>query len=667
MRVDDARALRPGEAAWIAAMPCALTTLAAIVWLGPALGHALPGPGSDRLWPSGVGYVVGQPEPVKHARYLLALLAPALLAAAIFAITARRAELRPARIRALVLASQALLAAFLLAAVLGQSNVLFAGATRLWPIFGARKLALAAGLVVAGLAVMRRPRVADRISRHARDTRRLRVACLVLAGAFAVLWLLTAVETDRSLGDVEGLFWNMDDSFAILSGRTPLVDYHALYAQLVPYLPAAVLWAFGKTTLVYTLLMTSLSLLTLFAVYAIYRRVVRSSLLALALFLPLLAAGFLLVQIAGAPAYSNVRLYAMWPMRYGGAYLVAWLAARHLDGAAPRRVWLLSLVAGLVVIDNLEFGVGALAGTVLALLCARSRWSRRARLLANVAVGLLAAAAIVALVTLARTGQLPRTSILLEFPRIYGVVGYVALPMPTIGLHLALYATFVAAIGVAVVRYRRGDTEPLLTGMLAWSGAFGLLAGGYFVGRSDTLKLVSLFSAWYFALGLLAVVLVRGLAARGWRRPGIPELAVLLALALAVCSFNELPMPWTQIARLRGPGPAFAYVPAAERFVAAHARPGEKVAILIGFGHRMAYEDGAVNVAPYSFIEAMVVKSQMVTLIDTMRRERAHELFLPNQFMAPPQLALLARAGFSPRISDRLFSIWSDAPARAPG
>jgi hypothetical protein len=662
MRAERVRTLRPEEVAWIAALPCALLLVAAIAWLGPVVGHALPGPGSDTLWPQGVDYVFGQPEPAKHGRYLVALLGPALLLAAILARAPRAVKLRPAAIRWLVLASQVGMVALLVTAVLGQHNVILRGATPLWPVFSYRKVALAAVLVLLSIVAMRQPRIARPVSRFVRDTRVLRIACIVVAVAVAAMWLTTAIETDRSVGDVRALFWTMNDSFAILDGRTPLLDFHALYAQLVPYISAAALGAFGGKTLVFTLLMTSMSLLALLAVYATFRRIVDSSVLALALYLPMLAVGFLLIGYPGAQL-SNATLYAMWPMRYGGVYLVAWLTARHLDDAAPRRVWLLSFVTGLVVIDNLEFGLPTFAATVAALLASRPRWSSRAvaRLAAGLAIGVLGAVALFTLLTLAHGGELPRFGILLEFPRIYGVAGYTALPMPTMGLHLALYVTFVAAIAVAGARYVRGDAERLLTGMLAWSGVFGLLAGGYFVGRSDVLKLVGLFPAWFFALGLLAVVLVRGMAARGWRRPGAPELAVLFAFGLAICSFNELPMPWKQISRLRAPGPAVVYQPQAEHFVAAHTTPGQKVAILIPFGHRIAYHLGIVNVSPYSFIEAMVVKSQMLELLDAMHREGAHRLFLPDAFMAPVQLALLSRAGFSQRADDRLFSLWADA------
>jgi len=662
MERERVRRLRSAEAAWIAALPCALVLVAAIVWLGPPLGRALPGPGSDTLWPREAPYVFGHPEPVKHARFLLALTGPLLLVGAIRAGARRGVELSPRAIRALVLLAQAALVAVLVAAVLGQHELLRGGASPIWPILGYGKIAAAGALALLLLIAMRRPPVARLAARATHEVGWLRVACVAVAVVAASCWLFTAVQTDRSLGDVGALYWTMNDAFAVLDGRTPLVDYHALYAQLVPYLPAATLGVLGGTTLVFTLTMEALSLLTLLAVFATFRRIVRSSLPALALFLPMLAAGFLLGGRAGTQT-SNVSYYSMWPMRYGGAYLMAWLTTRHLDGAAPRRAWPLGFVGGLVLVDNLEFGLPALTATVAALIAGRRVRSRRAlaALAGELATAVLAAVALFAAVTAIRSGHLPQPGILLEFPRIFGVAGFTALPMATFGLHLALYVTFVAAIGAAVVRRAAHDADAPLNGMLAWSGVFGLLAGAYFVGRSDYFKLIALFSAWFFSLGLLAVVLVRDLAARGWRRPGIPALAVLVALGIGICSLNELPMPWKHLAHLRDERPQYVLQPLAQRFVAEHAGRDRKVAILIGMGDRIAYRLGIANVAPYSFMETMGVRSQMVNVVRDMRREGAHLLFLPDGFMARAQLDLLRRAGFAARADDGYFSLWSDA------
>jgi hypothetical protein len=662
-----ARALRPGEIAWIAALPCAVAILAAVVVLGPPLGHALFGPGSETLWPRDASFVIGQPEPTKHARYALALLGPLLLAGAVLAGGRRGLRLHPWIAGALVAIGELLALAFLTLAVLGQRGVVLPVQPRLWPIFSIRTMVVALGLGVAlALALLiaaHSARVVRWVARAARDTRARRVACLVLAGALAAAWLLTAVTTEGSVGDNGMMDWTMDDPFAILNGRTPLVDFHALYAQLLPYPIAAAMAVFGTTVLIYTIAMTAFSGIGLLAVYAVLRRVVGSPLLALGLYAPVLAVGFLkTVFEPPSVQLSNVAVFGMWPLRYTGAYLLAWLTARHLDGAAPRRAWVLFLAAGLGALDNLEFGLAALIATVAALACAQPPRSRRAlaRLAADVAIGALAATALLALLTLVRSGGLPDFGLLLEFPRIFGVLGLVAMPMPTLGFQLVLYATFAAAIAVAAVRVVQRREDRLLTGMLVWSGVFGLLAGSYYIGRSDTLKLVSMLSAWGFTLALVVVAIGGDLLARRRRLPGLAELAVLFGFGLAICSLVQLPAPGRELARLRQRYPAPTAEPTASRFVAAQTRPGERVAILIALGHRMAYDHDIVNVAPYSFIEEMVTRAQLRTLLDTVRREHVHKLFLPTSHMPPEHLRAFAHAGFAQHAVRDAYSEWTD-------
>jgi hypothetical protein len=117
---SHARALRAGETAWVALLPCALLTLAAIVAIGPLLGRALFEPAAgEALWPPGLPSTAGTPEPVKRGRYVVALLGPALLAATVLLGAYRPLRLRPAAIRPLVAAGQLGLLAFLVAAVLG--------------------------------------------------------------------------------------------------------------------------------------------------------------------------------------------------------------------------------------------------------------------------------------------------------------------------------------------------------------------------------------------------------------------------------------------------------------------------------------------------------------------------------------------------------------------
>ncbi len=644
-----ARVATPAEIAWIAVVPCALLALVAIALLGPPLAHVLFRSGSDALWPPGWWEARGHAEPVKHARYLLAALAPLPLVAAVLVGARRRPALPPQAVRAGVLAGEALLAAVVVLAVLGQHDVVLLGGPQApqLPLFGVGTLALAAALVAAALLALRRERVATWAADLARETPRRRLVALGVAAAFAAVWLLETVTTDRLVEDQGQFNWTLNDAFAVLDGRTPLVDYHLLYGKLVPYPAALVLATFGTTGFVYTLFLAILSLLALIAVYAVLRRVAGSSLLALGLFLPFVALSAMRHTMTQA---------GTWPMRYGGAYLLAWLTVRQLDGCRPRRPWVLSFAGALVAVNSMEFGLGALLGSVAALLCAQPPRSLRAaaRLGGELAAGAAGAVALLCAFTLARAGALPDPGLLAEWPRIFTSLGWFSLPVPAASLHLAVYATFVGAIALAAVRLARAARDVMLTSTLMWSGVFGLVAGSYYVGRAEDLKLLAMFSAWAFTLALLTVACVRALAARGWRRPALAQLLVLLGFALAVCTVVQVPTPWGQVARLTRAAPAPRYRAAAERFVRERTRPGATVAILLPEAHRIAYDLGLDNVSPFGIQNAIVTTSQMRALIDALRRERVDELFVPSASRlltvegnsAPEQLQLLEREGW---------------------
>lgn len=659
-------ALTVPELAWIALIPCALVGIAAIVFVGPPLGHALFSHSSDSLWPPNWWETTGRPEPTKHGRVIVAALAPLLLVSTILVGARRRIALAPRTVRWLSLTSSALVLTAVAVALVNQHPT-FTGPEEplqapVPAIFGLGEIAVAAALVALAVVALHRGVLAERIAALARETRVRRRAALGIAIVIVAIWVLRAITTNRlALGVVAlNLPWTLNDSIAVLDGRTPLVDFHPIYAKLLPYLCAPVLSLFGANATVYTAFMALLDGLALIAVYAIFRRVTRRSLLACALFIPFVATSDVSILIdVGVDAgleTSPLMLTGLWPMRYGGAYLLAWLTARHLDGSRPQHTAPLFFVGGLIAIDGLDFGAGAVGATLVALLCARPPSSMRdaLRLVASAAAGALAAVAVVALVTLARSGELPDFALLLEWPRIFTTLGWFSMPLPTWDLHVAFYATFVAAVAVATVRVVRREEDVLLTAMLAWSGTFGLLAGQYIAGRPDAIKYIGALSAWSFALSMLVIVCVRSLAARSWR-PTVPQLLVLFGFALSLCSITGIPLPHQQLERLRGTGRDADYLSAAQQFIGERTQRGEKVVVLIPMSFAITHELGLRNVAPYGFLNAIVSESQMTRLVNTLRREGVRKVFVPapRSYLlhegdsAWPHLRLLEAMGYA--------------------
>jgi hypothetical protein len=650
--------LSASEVAWVALLPCVAAVVLAIVVLGPPLGRALFPHGSDQLWPPGWWEAAGQAEPVKEGRFVVAALAPALLAGAILLGRGRRLTLRPAWLRPIVFADYAVVLLLVGIALLDQ-NVMSNNDSPAPALVGLGAVAAAGALVVAGLAAMRTRRMAALAASLARETTVRRWAALAVVLALLAVWLLKAVQTEGVIGDEAGpnLSWTMNDAFAVLDGRTPLVDYHPIYAKLMPYPAALALATFGTTIFVYTTFMAVLSGLVLLAVYGTFRLVTRSSLLALGLLVPFVATSDVNPGTSTTGLGSPITIPALWPMRYGGVYLLAWLTARQIAGRRPRGQWILAFVGTVAAVNSPEFGAPALLATVAALLCTQPPHSRRdvTRLAVELAGGAAAGVVLVALGTLAVSGGLPKLGLLLEWPRAFSSLGLLSMPLPTWGLHLAIYATFVAALATAVVRLSQQQDGRTLTGMLAWSGVFGLFAGSYFVGRPDVYKLTSILSAWGFALALLTVACVLALSARGWRRPTPAHLLVLFGFGLSLCALSGLPQPQEQIARLTKRYPQPRYEVAAERFVRRHARSGEAVAVLLPMGSRISYAVGVHNVAPYAFMNAIVTRRAMGTLIATLQRDRVRTVFVPQPGAgrllgegeaAPEQLQALADIGF---------------------
>jgi hypothetical protein len=651
-------ALSVGESAWLATLPCALLLLIAIAALGPALGHALPGAASERdIW--GIYFREGlvNPEPTEHARYLIALAGPVLASAGVLALRGR--GVRRPRPAVIAVAGEALLVTFVLACLIYQR--VHVGDYGRAAYFTPATLAMALAVVALGAAALHTPRVAARLTDLLRETTAKRVAAVAVATAFAGAWLLTAFNTDATIGTANrelriNIPWWIDEPASILGGHAPLVDFHAQYGHLWAYLAAGGMALLGSSLAVYSGIMLAGTACALAAVFAAFRRIAGGSLAALALFLPFVATSFFMMAGPLENRYSPANLFSLFPMRYGGPFVLLWLVARRVGRRVDRPPVALFALAGLVAINNPEFGVPAMGATLAALLWAAPERGRDGlvRLAASAAAGLVAAVAIVCLLTLAVAGSPPRFGMLATFPRIYGTEGLNMLPMPAFGLHLVVYVTLAGALVLATVRTLAddGDDDPALTAALAWAGVFGLGAGGYFVGRSHPDVLIALFSAWALALALLLVAVVRSIGRRPSRRPRAAELLVLAGFGAMVCSLAQTPAPWSQVERLQRTT-ARQGVELDRRAVARMTHPGEAVALLIDQGHRIAAELGLDDVTPYSFIDAMLTRGQWEDTLAALRAAHGARVIVPHDHLFQEQADWLVREGFQPVYENR--------------
>jgi hypothetical protein len=678
--------LGAGTAAWLVALPCTALVALLVALLGDPLGRLLFPPLSlSALLPWERIYFL--PEPREEGGYLLALLLPCLIAIATVALSHRRPQLPRKLVRSVVLVTRGALLLLIVASVVNQQSLRYgpdlSGRTAGERLFTPATLAVA-GVVALLLALAVGDRtVRRRIAVVLRDTRARRAGAVAIAVAATVLWLLHAINTDASvrwsyLSVWYNLPFSADDTFAVLNGRTPFVDVAPLYASLWPFAAAVPLALFGKTLLVFTLTMCALTAVALLAVFDLLRRVAGSAVGALALYLPFLATSLFVGRGTQAYGYTMATYFAIFPLRYAGPLLLAALTARALDRPGERPAWPLFAAAGLVALNNPNFGLPAFAATLVALGTRATAAGTRLRLLRDAGTGAVLALAAVSCLTLVRAGSLPHLGQLTLYTR-YFASGYAATPLPSlIGLHTVFFATYVAAIAVAVVRVQQ-RAYGALTGMLAWSGVFGLGALSYFVAESGPHWLKANFSAWGLATCLLTVVVVRQLAAAGRRWPGPLELTVLFGVGAMACSLAQLSAPWTQVARLAGDHdgvpaptlPSHPYVPPQSRrtFVASLAdgdafylRRGAPVALLLYDGHRIADAYGVVNVSPYANIMSLFAPSFVRTLVADLRRAGGNTVVMPAQELPSPDVyALLAELGFGVVTNDGV------VPIGAPG
>jgi hypothetical protein len=660
-RLAIRRPLAADEIAWLLLVPAAACVVVAIRLLARPLGRLLVSRAHYHFFP-----IVApiEPIPIHQAGYLIAVALMIGLAGVALVVARRPPRMSAPLVVRLVLATQAAGVALVAWCWIAQRHLhIVRFPTRVY--FTAPTVAVAAVLAVATSVAATRPAARGLLART-RGARLARRGCLAVAVLLTVVWLLPSLFTDGDIGlaligVTHHIRYTFDESMAVLDGRSPLVDF-AGYTSLWPYVVALPLAALGASVGAFTGLMTSLTALALLAVYGVLRRVTRHPLAALLLYAPFLATSLFIVT-GSVERYTFGNYYAEFPLRYAGPYFLAWLTARRIEGERPRRLDVLFAIAGLVLINNVEFGLPALLATVLALLAAQrpARLRETWPLLRSLGVGVAIAFALVCALTLARAGTLPRFGVFLQYASVFGFAGFGRVPVPTLGLHLVIALTLVGALLTAAVRVARNASDRLLTAMLAWIGIFGLGAAQYFANRPGPDVLIAFFSIWALALALLVVVAARALAGtRDRRLLLIPALAVLFGFGLACASLAQVPLPWQQVQRLERvtSAPAMKLLPVRD-FVAARTHRGERIALFLALGHRVAREAGVVDVEVSAGLDLMPTAEQVNSSLHALRREGGRKVFI-GEFVWPEMPGALAAAGYQELVVDRRsgFSEW---------
>jgi hypothetical protein len=627
------------DLAWLGAIVAGLFLVVAFAWITPALSHLYPSPNETffSAWRR-----FSAPEPLEDVRGIVTLATPFVVAAGMLLLGSRMAARRS--LDPLIVSAQIMGIALLALAVLNQRHLqILIPHDYFEPLLlGVPNLVIGTciGLAITAVVLRWSGRVPKPLASLEWLAGRRGLALAVAAVATAI-FLLPAVVTDATVAH-SGTFASSqipshaEDYMAVVDGRTPLVNYIGQYASLLPLALEPVLVAFHSSITSFSIAMNVLSALALLAVFGVFVAVTRRPWVALALYVPFLALCMFPWHDNGAAREFNGNYHALFPDRLLGPFLLAWLCALRIRG---RRIpaWSLYLLAGLTELNNAEFGTGAIVALTVGLIAGSDRSIPVGRRLTGLAVqagaGLLAAVAVVSAVTLIRAGSLPDPALLTYYNRLFLRQSFGLLPMPSLGLQWALYATYAAALLTATARYVRDASDRTLTAMLAFTGAFGLVTGMYFVGRSAAFQLIILFPVWALCLSLVAWTAARALrSARADRdrltRLLLPAAAALIGFGVMVAVIDRVSPPWRQADRLADGGRAVDDTPNAQRFIESHTDPGDRVFIIgTPLDHRIAERAGVTNVSPINGYISLLSSREADRALDQLSSEGGDEVF----------------------------------------
>ncbi|MBN1609466.1 MAG: hypothetical protein JW940_22740 [Polyangiaceae bacterium] len=627
------------------------------------------------------------PEPVEHTAYVLAVVVPVALMCVAIALLWRlrvlqREDRGPLWVAAAAVVAQVLLVGFAAHASAYESQHYWAPLPS--TVLPAQTVMV---LCIGGwLALRWQPHSWKTRWASARQvlSEWPGLGWLVAAG-WTLARLLATVFTDQNIAQapplhIYHLSFQMGEFAAVLNGRVPLLDFRPQYANLLGLLLRPVFGLTGFNFTTFAAAMTALSFIGFLLVYRVFVRVAGSPWVGLLLYVPWL--GVSLASMEPAEEVNTFSYYAVGPIRYFGLFVMAYGTARYLAAPRFRRLAVVSCVAGLVVLNNLDFGVPAAAGlwasAVLFPPPGPSRIRQTLRASGAVAGGIVLAFAAYWVVVRLACGAWPHVGTLTEYQRTFAVLGFNMLPMPEVGMYWVVYATFIMAVLYAVfVRFTESAVafpckRRLSTGMLAYAGVAGLGSGVYYVGRSHPAVLVTLYAAWAFAAVLLTHRVfadVRTAKQRnrdgGYSIHAIPVAAVLGLWCWLLPFVLEVPNVRAESSRLFQPhaGPVDLRSAQLVSLVNKYVHKGEPAVILYPDGHWLALRASVKNLCPFVHPESVLLQAQVDPVFDSIKRlPRRHRYVFGR--LNGTITGRLSREGFARVDANADFEVWTDGGRR---
>jgi hypothetical protein len=439
----------------------------------------------------------------------------------------------------------------------------------------------------------------------------------------------------------------MDQCAAALCGRTMLVNYFPIYQNLSEYFLQPVFGIVGLSPLSFTLAMAVIAATGFALVYAVLRLITGQARWAAALFIPYVTMSFCVISPA-VERMNNFSYYQNGPLRYFGPWVAFFLTACCYARPGKLIQFITFFTGTLVAINNLDFGLPALAGSFMAFLLVDLNGDlcsfRRARDITLQAI--LAGASAISLVvvfTLMRSGSFPQFDKLIDYQRVFAVHGFFTVPLPDGLFYWFPLITWMVAIflGLQGVFEAKPNKNGLLSALLIFSGIYGCGSAMYFVGRSRWENLIALFPTWGLSLVLVLWTYFPS-AVAAWRKGGIPQrviLAIPIGLGCIAYAFSwshiiDTPNPVEQWRRITAPASAANLLPfTLLDKLKETAKPGETVMIIYPHANWLARQAGLNNSFPFIYRYTMLLRSQLDLTMGILRRENIHKVYgcLPEE------------------------------------
>ena len=673
---------------WAMTLPIAAVSYPLVNWLAPMFAPPSLARAEIKKAFLGSWGDACVPEPLELISYALAILLPVLFMFVAVVVLKRLGQFRRTEPRSFWLTATATAAQLTLAYKAGYAWLYENDHGWKTQMFNFAFAQTVIGLCVAGYLGFCWLRADHKrmLTRACRYILRFSWPAWVIAISWGIAHLLCCVFTDDNISMASRVVghtpFHMGEFAAVINGRVPLVNFHPQYENVLAYLLEPYFSLIGLNITKFTVTMCALSLVGFLLIYRVFSEVTGSPWRGLFLYVPWVAISLANLEPPGFPPANTFNYYAAGPIRYIGLFVMAYLSMWYLKVPRFRRLVIGSFVAGLVALNNLDFGIAAAAGFSL---CAAifpppdRSVTRLWRTLRASAVFVGSAALAIAsywLFVRLGCGKWPDLAILTEYQRTFAGMGFNLQKLPESGLYWLLYFTFIVAVLSAIFTgFSESDQyiyfeRRLSSGMLAYGAVAGFGAFSYYIARSHPSAIVEIYSAWAFVVALLAHRMLSDVreaklnsADGGYSIFAIPTVAILALCSGLLPLVLEFPKVGDEIRRLSyNAGPNVDQRPSRlVSLISKYVKTDDTTVIVYPNAHWLAMRASVRNVFPYAHPLSLLARSQLEPTLKSIEQLPRNRQYVFGDLVSEIT-DWLNRAGFQLVEADGDFAVW-----RGPG